>query len=271
MKRHLGPRTGSTLVGVVATAAAVLSTTLGVLATRRIQRQAHTDAAAARVRDQRQQRFVADVVHDLRTPLASMLAATDGLHSSDSGDRKRSAELLGIQARRLSTLVEDLLEISRFDAGAAELRPEIVDLQALVTDAVTLCAPDTEIAVSPTGDTSVHGDPRRLHTIVRNLVANALHHGAPPIAVTINGQVPHQVQVAVADSGPGLPTEQTPLIFDRFARGARARQDAAGSGLGLGLAIASENAVLHGGRIEATSSQGAVFTLTVPRGIPIPG
>jgi len=241
---------------------------LGILATRRIRCQARAEAAAARVRDQQQRRFVADVVHDLRTPLASMIAATDGLDSPESRDRARSAELLGTQVRRLSTLVEDLLEMSRFDAGAAELRPEVVDLQALVTDAVTLCAPDTEIAVSRTGYTSVYGDPRRLHTIVRNLVTNALHHGAPPIAVTVNGQA-HQVQVTVADSGPGLPAERAPFIFDRFARGARARQHAEGSG--LGLAIAYENAVLHGGRIEATSSHGAVFTLTVPRDIPVQG
>ncbi|MFD7657340.1 sensor histidine kinase, partial [Actinosynnema sp. NPDC059797] len=217
-----------------------------------------------RLKDRQQRRFAADVAHDLRTPLASLIAAADGLHSADEADRARSAELLGSQARRLGALVEDLLEISRFDAGAAEFRPEVVDLGALVADAVELSAPGADVRVEHVGDTTVFGDPRRLHTVVRNLVANAVRHGGPPVTAAVDGGAPDVVRVRVADSGPGLPDELVPVVFDRFVRGDRSRRHTGGSG--LGLALAQENARLHGGRLEVRNDGGAVFTLTVPRG-----
>lgn len=294
-------------LAVVAAVIALLGGALGVLAARAVQRRVRTAAVAAhrfgdgaldtrlpvrgrdeladlagsfnamaqrlgesieqlRLKDRQQRRFVADVAHDLRTPLASMVAAADGLHSPDAADRARSAELLGGQVRRLGALVEDLLEVSRFDAGAAELRPEAVDLEALVADAVQVSAPDADITVRRTGDAALFGDPRRLHTIVRNLVTNAVRHGEAPVTVTVDGTAPDAVRVAVADSGPGLPDELAPVVFDRFVRGDRARSRTEGSG--LGLAIAQENARLHGGRLDVRNDDGAVFTLTVPRGEP---
>ncbi|GAA4533830.1 sensor histidine kinase [Amycolatopsis samaneae] len=219
-----------------------------------------------RTKERQQRRFVADVAHDLRTPLASMIAATDSLHSTDAEDRERSAELLGTQVRRLSRLVEDLLEMSRFDAGAADFRPETVDLAALAEDAIALSAPGGDVPVRVTGDAVIVGDPRRLHTIVRNLVTNAVRHGAAPVTVTVDGDAPGHATVSVADSGPGLPPDLAPFVFDRFVRGDRARGETEGSG--LGLAIAHENAVLHGGRLEVTGPPGTVFVLTVPRGTP---
>ncbi|WP_367128692.1 ATP-binding protein [Saccharothrix sp. HUAS TT1] len=292
-------------LALVAAVIALLGGALGVLAARGVQRRVRTAAVAARrlgagelgtrlpvrgrdeladlagsfnamaqrlgesieqlrLKDQQQRRFVADVAHDLRTPLASMVAAADGLRSPDAEDRARSAELLGSQARRLGALVEDLLEMSRFDAGAAELRPEVVDLEALVADAVEVGAPG--VPVHRDGDATVFGDPRRLHTIVRNLVTNAVRHGEPPVTVTVDGTDPALVRVVVADSGPGLPAELAPVVFDRFVRGDRARGRTEGSG--LGLAIAQENARLHGGRLDVHDDGGAVFTLTVPRGAP---
>jgi two-component system sensor histidine kinase MtrB len=284
------------------TGAAVLvilvGSALGVLAARRIQRRVKIAAGAARTlgsgaldtrlpvqgkdefadlagsfnamaqrlgesieelrrKDAQQRRFVADVAHDLRTPMAVLIAASDGL---DGPDRDRSAELIGTQTRRLSALVEDLLEMSRFDAGAAEFRPETVDLQELCVDVVEMVAAD--IPVTLTGDGVVVGDPRRLHTIVRNLVSNALHHGAPPVTVTIDGTAAFEARVAVRDHGPGLPPALAPVVFDRFVRGDRSRRS---EGSGLGLAIAYENAVLHGGRIDVASPGGAEFTLVVPR------
>lgn len=214
-------------------------------------------------KDEQQRRFVADVAHDLRTPLASLTAATDGLHSPDAADRSRSAELLGTQIRRLSTLVEDLLEISRFDAGVVELMPERVDLTELVADAVALAAPESTITTESSGDVVVHGDPRRLHTVVRNLLTNAVNHGAPPVTVTVDGSSRDQVTVAVADSGAGLPAEVASQVFDRFVRGDRARGQTSGSG--LGLAIAQQNAALHGGVITVHNAGGAVFTLVLSR------
>ncbi|HTI20262.1 MAG TPA: HAMP domain-containing sensor histidine kinase [Kutzneria sp.] len=210
-----------------------------------------------RRKDEQQRQFVADVAHDLRTPMAVLIAAGDGLGGPDSD---RSAELIATQSRRLSALVEDLLEMSRFDAGAAEFRPEPVDLQALCVDVVEMVAADIPVRLD--GDGVVVGDPRRLHTIVRNLVSNALHHGAAPITVTIDGSARFEARVIVRDHGPGLSPELAAKVFDRFVRGDRSRR---GEGSGLGLAIAYENAVLHGGRIDVASPGGAEFTLVVPR------
>lgn len=223
-----------------------------------------------RRKDAQQRRFVADVAHDLRTPMASLVALTDSLNSPDHHDRARSVELLGTQIRRLSILVEDLLEISRIDAGVAEFRPETIDLAELVTDAAGLVSTGAEITVASDGETTMQGDARRVHTIVRNLLVNAEHHGAPPVTVGIDGTVPWKVTVTVTDSGPGVPAELASVIFDRFVRGDRARAYIEGSG--LGLAIAQENATMHGGWITVHNAEGAgaAFTLTLPRTIPAP-
>jgi len=215
-----------------------------------------------RQKDVQQQRFVADVAHDLRTPVASMLAAADSLASTDATDRDRSAELIRTQARRLSALVSDLLEMSRFDAGAAEFRPEVVDLVALVSDAVQATSSEEGITVQSSGDGTVIADPRRLYTVTTNLISNALRHGRLPVTITVLGG-PQEVSLVVADSGAGVPRDLAPFVFDRFTRGDRARAHTDGSG--LGLAIAAENARLHGGRLVTYNRSGAVFELTLPR------
>ncbi|GAA0541361.1 two-component system sensor histidine kinase MtrB [Saccharopolyspora erythraea NRRL 2338] len=217
-----------------------------------------------RVKDRQQQRFVADVAHDLRTPTASLVAAADSLEHPDPESRSRAVALVSTQARRLARLVDDLLEISRFDSGAAELRPEGVDLRELVREAIELVTCDADVRLDATADTTLVGDPRRLHTIVCNLLANAVHHGAEPVTVAIDGTDPGQVVLRVADSGPGVPEELTRILFDRFVRGDRARSATDGSG--LGMAIAQQNALVHGGRITVHNDGGAVFTLTLPRG-----
>jgi two-component system sensor histidine kinase MtrB len=204
---------------------------------------------------EQQRRFVADVAHDLRTPLAAMVAAAETVERGDPDTGPRAAQLLGDQTRRLARLVTDLLEMSRFDAGAVELRPEPVDLAALWT---------SDVVPRVAGDPVVIGDLARLHTITRNLLTNAARHGAEPVTVTIDGSRPDQVVVRVADSGSGVPDDLLPLVFDRFTRGDRARGATEGSG--LGLAIAKENAVLHGGTLTVHNDGGAVFTLTLPRG-----
>ncbi|TCO55998.1 sensor histidine kinase [Actinocrispum wychmicini] len=220
-------------------------------------------------KDRQQRRFVADVAHDLRTPVAAMVAAVDGLQHPEADAQARSARLLGAQARRLATLVEDLLEISRFDAGVAELRPEPVDLHDLVQDAIAMTAGSADVSLRADGDVTVVGDPRRVHTIARNLLVNALRHGAEPITVTIDGTGPDVVTVRVADSGPGIRDDLMPILFDRFVRGDQARTATEGSG--LGLAIARENATVHGGRLDVHNADGAVFTLTLPRAVrPVP-
>lgn len=215
-----------------------------------------------REKDEQQQRFVADVAHDLRTPLASIVATVDSLDSANPETRARATQLLGTQARRLAKLVEDLMEISRFDAGSTDFRAEPVDLPALVEDAIEVSIPDAEVRVTSTGATTVVADPRRVHTIAGNLLVNAVRHGRAPITVSIDG-TGDDVTIRVSDSGPGIPADLLPILFDRFVRGDHARQATEGSG--LGLSIARENARLHGGELTAHNHDGAVFTLRLPR------
>ncbi|TDD55236.1 sensor histidine kinase [Saccharopolyspora elongata] len=215
-------------------------------------------------KERQQQRFVDDVAHDLRTPTASLVAAADSLRHPDLDSRDRAVLLVTTQARRMARLVEDLLEISRLDSGAAEVRPEAVDLHALVLDAVDLIGGGSRIELRTSGDVTLVGDPRRLHTITCNLLANALHHGAEPVTVSLDGTDVDHVMMRVADSGPGVSDELIPILFDRFVRGDRARSATEGSG--LGLAIARRNALAHHGRLTVHNDGGAVFTLAVPRG-----
>ncbi|EOD69040.1 sensor histidine kinase [Amycolatopsis vancoresmycina] len=212
-------------------------------------------------KDRQQRRFVADVAHDLRTPLASMLATVDSLDHAEPATRTRAAEILGTQTRRLAKLVEDLLEIARFDAGKADLRVAPVDLADLVRDTAEVVG--TEAAVTATGDVTVVADPRRVHTVVANLLSNAVRHGAAPVTITLDG-TGDDVVVRVADAGPGVPEELLPILFDRFTRGDHARQVTEGSG--LGLAIARENVLAHGGSLAVHNDGGAVFTVRLPRG-----
>ncbi|MEU5264435.1 HAMP domain-containing sensor histidine kinase [Amycolatopsis sp. NPDC021455] len=211
-------------------------------------------------KDRQQRRFVADVAHDLRTPLASMIATVDSLDHAEPATRTRATAILGTQARRLAKLVEDLLEIARFDVGKADLRTAPVDLADLVADAAEVTG--VEAAVTTTGDVTVVADPRRVHTVMANLLSNAVRHGAAPVTVTLDG-TGENVVVRVADAGPGVPEDLLPILFDRFTRGDHARQATEGSG--LGLAIARENVLAHGGTLAAHNDGGAVFTVRLPR------
>ncbi|MFF5206174.1 ATP-binding protein [Streptosporangium sp. NPDC000396] len=242
----------------------------------------------------RSRRFVADVSHELRTPLAAATAVSDVLAEGADrlgGDAAVAARLVSAEIERLTRLVDDLMEISRFDAGAAVLNLNEVD----VGEAVAAClrargwiphgAADTgnhtrgNAADSPPDPPDAPGqatgvrldlppgvratiDPRRLDVIVANLVGNALRHGAPPVTVRLREEE-GVVVIEVADEGPGLPPEILPHVFERFYKADSARARSEGSG--LGLAIARENALLHGGDIRVENRGGAVFTLTLPR------
>ncbi|MBV8933097.1 MAG: HAMP domain-containing histidine kinase, partial [Kutzneria sp.] len=200
-----------------------------------------------RAKEEQQRRFVADVAHDLRTPVAAMIAAVDSTADRDPDVRAKASGLLGAQARRLARLVENLLEMSRLDAGVAEFLPQPVDLRLLVADAIHLGGAEADVTVHANGDTTLVGDPRRLHTVVGNLLSNATQHGAPPIRITLDGIAPDTVTIRVIDSGPGVPPDLAPVVFDRFTRGDRSRKESDGSG--LGLSIAYHNVLLHGGTL----------------------
>jgi len=222
-----------------------------------------------------QQRFVSDVSHELRTPLTTIRMASEMIFDArgafDPGTR-RSAELLHTQVDRFESLLADLLEISRFDAGAAVLDVEHLDVRVIVRRAVDLAAPLAErmgttlVHTEPDEACRADVDPRRVERILRNLLANAVEHAdGKPIDIVVSADE-RAVGVSVIDHGLGMTQRQTEQVFDRFWRGDPSRARTIG-GTGLGLAISSEDARLHGGLLEAWGRPGvgATFRLTLPR------
>ena len=221
-----------------------------------------------------QQRFVSDVSHELRTPLTTVRMAAEVLYEArDDFDpvAARSAELLQKELDRFEALLSDLLEISRFDAGAAQLNVEEVDLRDLVHRVVEANARlaetnNTEVTVHESGEAKAEVDTRRIERILRNLLVNAIEHSeGHPVDILIESD-DAAVAIAVRDHGVGFEASQARQVFHRFWRGDAARARAVG-GTGLGLAIAMEDANLHGGWLTAWGrpAMGAQFRLTLPR------
>jgi signal transduction histidine kinase len=229
-----------------------------------------TKIAALSAAQARERRFTADVAHELRTPLTALVgeASLLGEHLDRMpAESRRPAELLIADVGRLRRLVEELMEISRFDAGAESVQAEEVDVAALV--AATLRARGWDGRVRLDGDgLTLTSDPRRLERIVANLVGNALEHGADEVSVRLASDNGSTI-VEVADDGPGIAPEHLPHLFERFYKADAARS---GGGTGLGLAIAQENARLLGGEIHVTSElgEGSRFTLQLPVAKPLP-
>ncbi|MEV7186895.1 HAMP domain-containing sensor histidine kinase [Kitasatospora sp. NPDC093102] len=214
-------------------------------------------------------RFAADVSHELRTPLAAMLAVTDILDEDAEllpADTATALRMISNETTRLTRLVNDLIEISRLDAGAAPLHTESVDAATAVRETLDLRGWNDRVDLDLPAALPVRLDPRRFDVIVANLVGNALRHGRPPVRLTLR-DTDDELVLTVTDRGPGIPPAELPHLFDRFYKADKARARSEGSG--LGLAIAQENARLHGGLIEAANapSGGAVFTLVLPRGL----
>jgi two-component system sensor histidine kinase MtrB len=221
-----------------------------------------------------QQRFVSDVSHELRTPLTTVRMASEVLYEArDDFDpvAARSAELLQNELDRFEALLSDLLEISRFDAGAAQLNVEEVDVRDLVWRVVEANerlaeTNHAEINVRESGEAKAEVDARRIERILRNLLVNAIEHSeGHPIDILIESD-DAAVAVAVRDHGVGFEASQARQVFHRFWRGDVARARTVG-GTGLGLAIAMEDANLHGGWLTAWGrpAMGAQFRLTLPR------
>ena len=200
-------------------------------------------------------RFVSDVAHELRTPLAALVAEASILKEHIDAlpeESRRAGELLIADVARLRTLVSDLMEISRFDAGAEHIALEPVDIGRLVTAVVAARIPAASVAIA--GDLPViDTDPRRLERILGNLLDNAREHAAgTPVDVDVAVSADALV-ISVADRGPGVPPERMPHIFERFYKADPSRH--AGSS-GLGLAIAAEHAELLGGTLDAEARDG---------------
>jgi two-component system sensor histidine kinase MtrB len=234
-----------------------------------------------------QRRFVSDVSHELRTPLTTVRMAADVIHEArEDFDpvTARSAELLADQLDRFESLLADLLEISRFDAGAAALEAEPIDLREVVRRVVSGAAPLAErkgTHIRVVGDLQpvvAEADARRVERVLRNLVVNAVEHGEGKDVVVKLAAAGGAVAVAVRDYGVGLKPGEATRVFSRFWRADPARARTTG-GTGLGLSIALEDARLHGGWLQAWGEPGggSQFRLTLPRtadeplrGSPIP-
>jgi signal transduction histidine kinase len=221
----------------------------------------------------RERRFTSNVAHELRTPLAALVAEASLL--SEQGGQlpapaRRPVELLVADVRRLRTLVDELMEISRLDAGTEPVQHRRVDVASIASALIGARGWQDKVAVRG-GPLHLITDPRRVERILANLIGNALEHSGRGVevrtgtadAVGPTGTADPGGWVEIADAGPGIPAEHLPHIFDRFYKADTARTSA---GSGLGLAIALENARLLGGTISVTSDVrlGSVFRLTLP-------
>ena len=222
-----------------------------------------------------QRQFTSDVSHELRTPLTTVRMAADVI-AADADDfnpyTKRSTELLIKELDRFEELLADLLEISRHDAGVADLSTASIDIRSCIDSAMSQVEHlaeelGVEVRVNAPGEAvTVECDSRRVERILRNLLANAIDHSeGNPVTVDV-AATDDAVGIAVTDSGVGLKEGQEELVFNRFWRADSSRKRHSG-GTGLGLAIAREDAVLHGGTLDATGifGVGSRFRLILPR------
>lgn len=221
-----------------------------------------------------QQRFVSDVSHELRTPLTTIRMAGDLIYDSRTDFDPivgRSAELLQGELDRFESLLSDLLEISRFDAGAAALDLAPVDLRGTVAGVVAATSPladrrGSSVEIVASGPISADVDERRVERILRNLVVNAIEHGdGKPVTIHLR-EGDGAVAIVVEDHGVGLRQGEASMVFTRFWRADPARARTTG-GTGLGLAIALEDARLHSGWLQAWGEpgEGSRFRLTLPQ------
>jgi two-component system, OmpR family, sensor histidine kinase MtrB len=229
-----------------------------------------------------QRRFVSDVSHELRTPLTTVRMAGDVLHDARRDfdpTTARAAELLQGELDRFETLLADLLEISRFDAGAAVLETDdvnLVDVAHRVVDTTRALAEQRDVRLeveAPDHPCLAEADVRRVERIVRNLVTNAIDHAHPDGDRTRDARVVVRVAgddqaaaIAVRDYGVGLAPGEAAMVFNRFWRADPARARTSG-GTGLGLSISMEDTHLHGGWLQAWGrpGEGSQFRLTLPR------
>jgi signal transduction histidine kinase len=221
--------------------------------------------------DHARREFVANASHELRTPLFSLGGFLELMEDEelDEATRREFLDTMAGQVRRLTKLADDLLDLSRLDAGRLQVETQPVDLGNLAGAAVeefagVALASEHPLEYTPNGGAAARGDPQRVLQIVRILLDNALAHTPPgtPVEVAVR-RADGRAAISVADGGPGIKDEDRSELFERFYRG----ESTKASGSGLGLAIAKELAELMGGRIELESTPGhTVFSLVLPAG-----
>ena len=206
--------------------------------------------------DRQRRDLVANVSHELRTPLSALQARLENVADGvEPGDRE-TVETMLVQVRRLSRLVEQLLDLSRLESQAQPFDAEPFSVRGVLEDVVReakLSAPgDVAVEIEARDGLIAHGDSERVHQVVMNLVENAVRHSPRPGRVVLcAGPAADRVRITVTDDGPGIPAEESARVFERFYRADRAR---ASGGAGLGLAIARWIVDLHGGEIRAESA-----------------
>lgn len=233
-------------------------------------------AQSLATRIEKDAQFASDVSHELRSPLMTLQASIEVLENnrSDLSERAQSAlTLLSDDLDRFRELVEDLLEISRFDAGVMRLDLEEVLLTQFVTQAVAIAGFDLDVQVADGvevdeefGDIITALDKRRIARAIANLLLNADKYadGATAVSIDADSAV---VRIRVDDAGDGVPEEDRTRIFERFNRAAAANRRGHSTGVGLGLALVDEHVRLHGGQVSVTDSPdgGARFVIELPR------
>ena len=226
-------------------------------------------ASALEERIYRDARFASDVSHELRSPLTTLMAGVGVLEArrNELSDRSRTAlDLLIADLERFNRLVNDLLEISGYDAGVAALDLSEVDVVRFLEATV---ANDTTLSLfvpATTQSLVIDADKRRLARVMANLLDNAQRYGGGATVVTLEHD--ETIQIAVEDEGPGIPKLERHQIFDRFARGSAGGSRGGGDGTGLGLSLVTEDLRLHGGRVWAEDRPdglpGARFVFELP-------
>jgi two-component system sensor histidine kinase MtrB len=216
-------------------------------------------AAALQQRVERDARFASDVSHELRSPLMTLSASIEVMEArrDELSERSQAAlDLLSSDVARFKGLVEDLLEISRFDAGAIRLQMEELLAAEFVRQAVAVSSlPDTPVHVSDRAELAlIRGDRRRLARVIANLIDNARAYGGgePEVSITVvnpDDEPMSHLLIAVEDHGPGVAVEERDLVFERFARGGGAGRRTGSEGAGLGLSLVDEHVRMHGGRV----------------------
>ncbi len=224
-------------------------------------------ADAVQTRLEREARFASDVSHELRSPITALTAAVEVLDArrEDIPERTQQAlEIVVSQVRRFDSMVIDLLELSRLDAGATDLNVETLDIIDLTHRvAARFGSPDIDVEVDKRTPREVDVDKVRFERVLGNLIENANHHGGGALLVEVIPSRNRMLRFAVEDGGPGVARSERDRIFERFARGSAARHRI---GTGLGLALASEHSSAMGGAIwvEERAGGGARFVFEIP-------
>jgi signal transduction histidine kinase len=221
--------------------------------------------------------LIAEIVHEMRTPLTSIIAYAELIQRSETPVEQRSqfADIIRREAERINEVTKNFLELARLESGRASLARDPVYLTTVIHMAVNVMRPQADakpvrilVDVPPTLP-PVMGDAQRLHQALLNLLSNAVKYSRPGDSVTVNANCEgNRLAVSVADTGPGIPAEALPRLFERFYRVPGAERQALGTG--LGLSITRQIIEVHGGEIHAASEEGrgTTFTFTLPAGCP---